>query len=25
VDLLPSENGVPHLSLGMAGTLTITE
>jgi hypothetical protein len=25
VDLLPSENGVPHLSLGMEATLTITE
>jgi hypothetical protein len=25
VDMLPNSNGVPHLSLGMQGTLTITE
>ena len=25
VDLLPSENGVPHLAVGMSATLTITE
>lgn len=24
VDLLPSDNGVPHLSLGMEATLTVT-